>query len=181
MLKTDGSTPFFMAADRADLPLMRELLKLKADPLLPNAESTTPLMAAAGLGTANPLEEAGTEAESLEAVQMLLELGANVNAVDSNGDTAMHGAAYGNFPAIVQLLADRGADINIWKQKDTAGRTPLFIAEGYKAGRPQPSKPTIDVLHRLMAAAGVPTDGARPRIIDIYEKVPEPPKDPPKP
>ena len=53
------------------------------------------------LGTANPLEEAGTEAEALEAVQMLLELGADVNAVDSNGDTAMHGAAYGNFPAIV--------------------------------------------------------------------------------
>ena len=63
-----------MAADRADIPLMRELLKLKADPLLPNADNTTPLMAAAGLGTANPLEEAGTEAEALEAVQMLLEL-----------------------------------------------------------------------------------------------------------
>ena len=181
MLKTDGSTPFLMAADRADIPLMRELLKLKADPLVPNADNTTPLMAAAGLGTANPLEEAGTEAEALEAVQMLLELGADVNAVDSNGDTAMHGAAYGNFPAIVQLLADRGADINIWKRQDTAGRTPLFIAEGYKAGRPQPSKPTIDVLRRFMVAAGVPTDGARPRIIDIYERVPEPPKDPPKP
>ena len=181
MLKTDGSTPFLMAADRADIPLMRELLKLKADPLLSNADNTTPLMAAAGLGTANPLEEAGTEAEALEAVQMLLELGADVNAVDSNGDTAMHGAAYGNFPAIVQLLADRGADINIWKRQDTAGRTPLFIAEGYKAGRPQPSKPTIDVLRGLMVAAGVPTDGARPRIIDIYERVPEPPKDPPKP
>ena len=181
MLKTDGSTPFLMAADRADIPLMRELLTLKADPLLSNADNTTPLMAAAGLGTANPLEEAGTEAEALEAVQMLLELGADVNAVDSNGDTAMHGAAYGNFPAIVQLLADRGADINIWKRQDTAGRTPLFIAEGYKAGRPQPSKPTIDVLRGLMVAAGVPTDGARPRIIDIYERVPEPPKDPPKP
>jgi ankyrin repeat protein len=181
LLKTDGSTPFFMATDRADIPLMRELLKLKADPLLPNADNTTPLMAAAGLGTANPLEEAGTEAEALEAVQMLLELGADVNAVDSNGDTAMHGAAYGNFPAIVQLLADRGADINVWKRQDTEGRTPLFIAEGYKAGRPQPSKPTIDVLRRLMVAAGVPTDGARPRIIDIYEKVPDPPNDPPKP
>ena len=181
LLKSDGSTPFFMAVDRADIPLMRELLKLKADPLLPNAEKTTPLMAAAGLGTANPLEEAGTEAEALEAVQMLLELGADVNAVDGNGDTAMHGAAYGNFPAIVQLLADRGADVNIWKQKDTAGRTPLFIAEGHKAGRPQPSKPTIDVLHRLMVAAGVPTDGPRPRLIDIYERVPDPPKDQPKP
>jgi uncharacterized protein len=181
LLKMDGSTAFLMAADRADIPLMRELLKLKADPLLPNAENTTPLMAAAGLGTANPLEEAGTEAEALEAVQLLLELGADVNAVDSNGDTAVHGAAYGNFPAIVQLLADRGADINIWKRQDTAGRTPLFIAEGYKAGRPQPSKPTIDVLRRLMVAAGVPTDGPRPRIIDIYERVPEPPKDQPKP
>jgi ankyrin repeat protein len=181
MLKSEGSTPFLMAADRADVPLMRELLKLNADPFLPNADNTTPLMAAAGLGTANPLEEAGTEAEALEAVQVLLELGADVNAVDGNGDTAVHGAAYGNFPAIVQLLADRGADINIWKGQDAAGRTPLFIAEGYKAGRPQPSKPTIDVLRRLMVAAGVPTDGPRPRIIDIYERVPEPAKDPAKP
>jgi ankyrin repeat protein len=181
LLKTGGSTAFLMAADRADVPLMRELLKLKADPLLPNVDNTTPLMAAAGLGTANPLEEAGTEAEALEAAQLLLELGADVNAVDNNGDTAMHGAAYGNFPAIVQLLVDRGADINIWKQKDTAGRTPLFIAEGFKAGRPQPSKPTIDVLRGLMVAAGVPTDGPRPRIIDIYEKVPAPPNEPRKP
>jgi ankyrin repeat protein len=181
LLKTEGSTPFLMAADRADVPLMRELLTLGADPLLPNADNTTPLMAAAGLGTANPLEEAGTEAEALEAVQLLLERRADVNAVDSNGDTAMHGAAYGNFPAVVKLLADRGADINTWKRQDAAGRTPLFIAEGYKAGRPQPSKPTIDELRRLMVAAGVPTDGPRPRIIDIYERVPEPPKDPPKP
>jgi ankyrin repeat protein len=181
LLKTEGSTPFLMAADRADVPLMRELIKLNADPFLPNVDNTTPLMAASGFGTANPLEEAGTEAEALEAVQVLLELGADVNAIDTNGDTAMHGAAYGNFPAIVKLLAERGADINIWKRQDAAGRTPLFIAEGYKAGRPQPSKPTIDVLRGLMVAAGVPTDGPRPRIIDIYERVPEPPREQPKP
>jgi hypothetical protein len=87
----------------------------------------------------------------------------------------MHGAAYGNFPAIVQLLADRGADINIWKKADTEGRTPLFIAEGYKAGRPQPSRPTIVAIERLMAAAGVSTEGIRPRIRDIYERPPVPP------
>jgi hypothetical protein len=131
-------------------------------------------MAAAGLGTANPLEEAGTEAEALEATKLLLDLGADINAVDLNGDTAMHGAAYGNFPTIVKLLADRGADINIWKQPDKERRTPLFIAEGFKAGRPQPSRPTIEALERLMAAAGVSTDGERPRVRDIYEKVPEP-------
>jgi ankyrin repeat protein len=181
LLRSEGATPFLMAADRADVPLMRELLKLGADPFLPNADNSTPLMAAAGLGTANPLEEAGTEPEALEAVKLLLGLGADINAVDNNGDTAMHGAAYGNFPTIVQLLADRGADVNIWKRPDTEGRTPLFIAEGYKAGRPQPSRPTIDAIQRLMVAAGLPMDGARPRIRDIYERVPDPPEKAQKP
>jgi uncharacterized protein len=181
MLGTEGATPFLMAADRADVPLMRELLKVGADPLLPNADKSTPLMAAAGLGTSDPLEEAGTEDEALDAVKMLLDLGADINAVDNKGDTAMHGAAYGNFPMIVQLLAKRGADINIWKRPDTEGRTPLFIAEGYKAGRPQPSRPTIDAIQSLMAAAGVSTEGTRPRIRDIYEKLPAPPEKPQKP
>jgi len=181
MIGTEGATPFLMAADRADIPLMRELLKAGADPLLPNADKTTPLMAAAGLGTSDPLEEAGTEDEALEAVKMLLDLGADINAVDNKGDTAMHGAAYGNFPMIVQLLANRGADVNIWKRPDTEGRTPLFIAEGYKAGRPQPSRPTIDAIQSLMAAAGISTEGTRPRIRDIYEKSPVVPEKPQKP
>ena len=114
-------------------------------------------------------------------MKVLLDLGADIDAVDSKGDTAMHGAAYGNFPTIVQLLADRGADLNIWKRPDTEGRTPLFIAEGYKAGRPQPSRPTIDAIQRLMVAAGLPMDWARPRIRDIYEKVPDPSEKPQKP
>ena len=111
------------------------LLELGADPLLPNFDKTTPLMAAAGLGTTEPLEEAGEEAEALEAVKMLLDLGADINAVDDNGDTAMHGAAYGNYPLVVQLLADRGARPQLWKERNRFGRTPLFIAEGYQGGR----------------------------------------------
>ena len=181
-IKTEGSTPFLMAADRADLPLMRLLLELGADPLLPNADNTTPLMAAAGLGTVNPLEEAGTEIESLEAVQLLLKLGADINAVDNNGDTAMHGAAYANFPAMVQLLADRGSDPRIWNRRNTEGRTPLFIAEGYRGGgRSTVHRPTIDVLTRLILAAGLSTEGERPAIKDVYERPAAPAAKPPQP
>jgi ankyrin repeat protein len=181
MLKPEGSTLFLMAADRADVPLMRALLEVGADPSLPNVDNTTPLMAAAGLGTANPLEEAGTESEAIEAVQLLLNLGTDINAIDNNGDTAMHGAAYGNFPAIVKLLADRGADIDVWKRSDKEGRSPLFIAEGYKAGRPQPSRPTVEAITGLMLAVGLSTDGPRPQVRDIYARPPVPAPKPTKP
>ena len=109
-INLEGATPFLFAADKADVPLMKTLLELGADPFLPNVENTTPLMAAAGLGTTAPLEEAGTEEEAFEATKLLLELGADINAVDDNGETVMHGAAYGSFPTVVQLLADNGAD-----------------------------------------------------------------------
>jgi len=129
-----GPTPFPLAADRADVTLMRLLLELGADPLMPNFDNTTALMVAAGLGTSAPEEEAGTEAEALESTQLMLELGADVNAVNDKNETAMHGAAYGSFPAVVDLLADNGADPQIWKRKNERGWTPLFIAEGYRFG-----------------------------------------------
>ena len=177
-LNSGGATPFLLAADRADAALMRLLLELGADPFIPNLDSTTPLMAAAGLGTAAPEEEGGTEPEALIATQLLLDLGADVNAVNLEGDTAMHGAAYGSFPTVVQLLADHEADIHIWKQKNQQGRTPLFIAEGYRGGLPRLSRPTIEAVERLMLAAGVSTDGPRPKIRDIYEKPAAPPQQP---
>ena len=169
-LEMEGATAFLMAADRADARLMQQLLELGADPFLPNAEQSTPLMAAAGLGTNAPDEEAGTEAEALIAAQMLLDLGADIDAVDAQGDTAMHGAAYGNFPAVVGLLAASGADSEVWRQKNAAGRTPLFIAEGFRNGLPRLSRPTIDALERIMAMEGIPTDGPRPEIVDIYAR-----------
>jgi len=173
---TPGATPFLLAADRSDVPLMRLFLELGADPLLPNFNNTTPLMAAAGLGTTEPLEEAGEEVEALEAVKLLLERGANVNDIDNNGDTPMHGAAYGAYPTVVKLLAEHGADPQIWKEKNKFGRTPLFIAEGYQGRLPRPDVPTIDAVTKLMRAAGLSTEGERPPIVDIYEKPAEPAK-----
>ena len=155
---------------------MRLLVELGADPLLPNFTGSTPLMAAAGLGTTEPLEEAGEEIEALEAVNILLDLGADIDAVDDNGDTAMHGAAYNSYPLVVQLLADRGADPQVWKERNRFGRTPLFIAEGYHGRLPRPDPPTIAAVTRLMRAAGLSTDGERPAVVDIYAKPPEPAK-----
>ena len=105
---------------------------------------------------------------------MLLDLGADVNAIDDNGDTPMHGAAYGAYPTVVKLLAERGANPQIWKEKNKFGRTPLFIAEGYQGRLPRPDVPTIEAVTKLMVAAGLSTDGERPPIVDIYEKMPEP-------
>jgi ankyrin repeat protein len=150
-----GATPFLLAAVTADVPLMRTLIDLGADPLLPNAENCTPLMAAAGVGTLAPGEEAGTEPEVLEAVALALERGGDVNAVDDNGETAMHGAAYKNLPKVVQLLADKGARIEVWNRKNKYGWTPLMIAEGHRPGNFKPSPETISALHRVMLAAGV--------------------------
>lgn len=164
-----GATPFLFAADRGDVPLLRLLLELGADPLLPNFEGTTPLLAAAGVGTNEPQEEAGEETEAVEAVKLLLDLGADINTVDRNGNTAMHGAAYNISPQVVKLLAERGADPQIWKNANKAGGTPLFIAEGYISRLPRPDGPTIEAITRLMQAAGLPTDGPRPKIIDSYE------------
>jgi len=145
-----GATPFLMAAKTADVPLMRALVKRGADPLLPNAQHCTPLMAAAGVGTLAPGEEAGTEPEALEAVALAIELGNDVNAVDDNGETAMHGAAYKNFPKVVQLLAEKGARIKVWNRKNKYGWTPLSIAEGHRPGNFKPSPETVAALSRVM-------------------------------
>lgn len=150
-----GATAFLLASKTADLSYMKLLVELRADPHLTNKDGCTPLMAAAGIGTHAPTEEAGTEPEALAAVEYLLSLGADVNAVDKNGETAMHGAAYKSLPKMVQFLSDQGAKIDTWNKKNKYGWTPLLIAEGFRPGNFKPSTDTIDAIHRVMRKAGV--------------------------
>jgi ankyrin repeat protein len=154
-LNTLGATPFLLASRSADAELMRALATLGADPLIPNADNATPLIAAAGLGTRSPGEDAGSESEVLEAVQVALDLGNDINAVDNNGETVMHGAAYKNLPAVVEFLAKKGAKPEIWNRKNKHGWTPLTIAEGYRFGNYKPSPVTVAAFQKVMAAAGI--------------------------
>ena len=152
-----GGTPFLLAARTADADLMRLLAELGADALLPNEDDTTPLMVAAGVGTAAPGEDPGTEPEVFEAVRAALELGGDLNAIDDNGETAMHGAAYKHAPSVVTLLAEAGSDVDVWNQPNAQGWTPLDIATGVHRGMNVLSSPaTAAALRAVLEAAGAP-------------------------
>ena len=148
-----GATPLLLAARTADVQLMRLLLELGADPLLPNEDGTTPLLAAAGVGTNSPLEEPGTEPEVMEAVKLVLERGGDINTVDKNGNTAMHGAAHKHVPSAIRFLAEKGAKIQTWNQPNSEKQTPLQIAEGVLVGMNLVTHaPTAAAIREVMSA-----------------------------
>ena len=164
-----GATALFMAADRADLDYIKLLVELGADPLLPNNDGTTPLMVAAGIGSQAPEEEAGNEAECLATVRYLVSLGARVDTVDKNGETAMHGAAYKNIPAVVHYLDSVGHDIKVWNKPNRNKRTPLLIAEGYRPGNFKPCFRTVEAITKVMLSHGVkPPTGPKPKHTRYY-------------
>lgn len=165
-----GCTPFMLAADTADTPMLRLLVELGADPTLTNVDGCTALMAAAGLGTRSVEEEAGTEEEAVEAVEYLLGLGADINAVSNHGDTAMHGAAFANFPKVVKLLDARGAKLEVWNRPNQRGWTPLLVAEGHRFGNFKPGFSTIAAFHDVMRAHGLtPPPLTPPKPVAGYE------------
>jgi ankyrin repeat protein len=107
----EGTTPLMRAAKSGDVIMMRLLLAAGADPTLRQKNQNTLLILAAGLGrrfdqNADALEyEYGSEADLLAGVKACVELGLDVNATNSAGETAMHVAA---GESIVRFLAAHG-------------------------------------------------------------------------
>ena len=117
-------------------------------------------------GTRSPGEDAGTEPEALEAVKAAFELGGDVNAVDNNGETAMHGAAYKHLPAVAEFLALHGAKVEAWNHKNKSDWTPLRIAEGVHRGMNLRRSPeTAAILRKLLIDAGLSAEVEPEKVI----------------
>lgn len=146
-----GQTPFLRAALAGDVTVMRLLLEHGADANIATFSGTTPLMAAAGVNWVfNQTFDEGPAA-LLEAVVLCHELGLDVNAMNSMGLSAIHGAANRGSDDIIEFLATQGAKLDV---PDRHGRTPLVWAEGvFLATHPPQRKPdTIALLERLISA-----------------------------
>ena len=104
----DGSTPLYLVCLFADVSKRASTIEcirlLLAHGAAPNATSYTP-------EACSPLVHAARW-KSSEAVAMLLEAGAEVNAVDSHGFSPLHRAVSSGISDSVQLLLDHGADVN---------------------------------------------------------------------
>ena len=156
-----GATPLLAAAKGADAEMMRLLAAHGADATLANERGTTPLMAAAGVEMFNPDEDSGTNAEALEALDVALALGGDVNAANRDGDTALHGAAWRGANAIVRRLVAEGAELHVENER---GFTPLRIANGEEEGRVANInvRPwTVELLQELLKERGLPWELGR--------------------
>jgi ankyrin repeat protein len=146
----DGQTPFIRAALSGDIEVMRLLLQHGADPHIATAQGSTALMAASGINWIPAQTYTRSEGEYVEAVTLCLERGVPVNATNSLGLAAIHGAANRGWVSVIQILADHGAMLDA---KDNGGRTPMTFAEGtFLAIRPPAAKPeAIALLKKLMS------------------------------
>ncbi len=124
-------TPLYRSVARLDVELVSLLLELGAKPDGPGDESPPPIAAlplldapqSQGLRT-SPNQRGNTETKARrfdEIVRLLVDAGADVNAVDKDERTALFKAAHGHQKGIVDFLLDSGASA-------LAGKEPAFKA-----------------------------------------------------
>jgi uncharacterized protein len=120
-----GATPFWLAARFAEPNVMRLLVKQGADPLFVHrneyyvndlsdrrTQATTALMAAIGIGGGRAWTQPDRnqrDALILESVKLAMDLGVDVNAVNTDGRTALDAARALKLESVVNLLVEKGA------------------------------------------------------------------------
>ncbi len=124
----ERATPFFLAALSGDAQLLRVLAANGADPSLRAKGELTALMAAAGAGRGMTQGTIKYRlGDPVEAVKVVLDAGADMHASNELGQTALHGAAGAGEDEVVQILVDRGAEVDA---KDNDKQTPWSMAQG---------------------------------------------------
>ncbi len=92
----------------------------------------------------------------MAAVLYCLELGADINAANLRGQTALHGAVYFGGTTLVPFMVEQGAKVNVVNKR---GQTPWLITQGeYQAGSFIAHKETGEVLERYGADARLGRD-----------------------
>jgi len=168
-LDETGATPFLRASLCGDLKVMKLLLAHGADPLIAATDGTTALMALAGVGyTKGFMKDVGTAEESLEAMQILLDAGIDIEAKNDDEVRAIHGAAHKNFVPGIQMLVDHGADLTAHSNRrgqfaggsDLKGNTVLDWADGFQTGMESAiyNAEAVELLEKLLTERGLPLE-----------------------
>jgi ankyrin repeat protein len=128
-----GTTPLLRAAKAGDAPVVKLLLEKGANAKATTRAGVSGIMMAGNVGTREEdmTGRTKTEREAIETIGLLLAAGADVNAADTQGRTAAHGAALWGLTDVVRFLHKRGATFDV---KDKRGLTPLDIALGQGGG-----------------------------------------------
>jgi uncharacterized protein len=159
-----GSTPYLLAAELLEVDIMHVLASSGADVTITMPDGSTALMLAAGTSAGDNRNRRGvaagdggrieSENTAMAAVRATLEHNPLIDAANTDGETALCGAAVMGYNQIIQLLVDKGANINV---KTKSGRTPLTlaIASGQRRGTtsydPGDRRSTEALLRRLGA------------------------------
>jgi hypothetical protein len=162
-----GTTPLIRAARAGDVSVVRLLLDRGANAKATTRNGVSAVMTAASV---NAKEEDMTgrnkaEKDAIESITLLLARGADVNSAESQGHTALHGAAQWGMTEVVKFLHAQGANINA---ADRRGLTPLDYAEGRGGGFGFDGKAgvtredTAKAIRQLGGTAGTPTGTALP-------------------
>jgi ankyrin repeat protein len=163
-----GTTPLLRAAKAGDVPVIKMLLEKGASPhTITTRGSVNAVMMAANVA-AREEDMTGrnkTQQEAIESIRLLLAAGTDINGADTQGRTALHGAALWGMTDVVKFLHANGADLNV---KDTRGFTPLDTAMGLAGGfgfdgrAGVAREDTVKAIRELGGVAGTPVPNAAP-------------------
>ena len=125
-----GKTPLHIAVDKHDEAIIQKLLSHNADPRLKDAPGNTSLHLAVQIkqeARSEPVQAITSYTSplpicyhtcSVQTVQAIIDHGADVNAVNNRGETALWFACVDGQDSFVKILIDAGADPNIVDKND---------------------------------------------------------------